>query len=120
MSGKILNPEAVGDPEQTPIVEVPDDLAEMLIASGQCTAPFDERDELRLVALEGLRNERELRECIRQAAALSHDWLVTMHHVPQKDLATAIVEHQRKLQAWLALRAVTSAIALEAADRGER
>jgi len=62
---------------------------------------------LELAALEGKRNEREQRSCIREAARLLRhgneafpDWVV------ERD-------------AWLALPAVQSALALEAADRGE-
>jgi hypothetical protein len=62
------------------------------------------------VAVEGKRNERELRECIRQAARLI------------RETASSPGEHNAPwdaLEAWLMLPAVQSAIALEAADEGQ-
>lgn len=58
-------------------------------------------------ALEGKRNERELRVCIRQAATLIHDALYETG-----------CSADPKLTAWLALPAVQSALMLEAADQG--
>ena len=34
---RVLNPEAIGDPNATPEVELPDELAHLLVQSGQCT-----------------------------------------------------------------------------------
>jgi hypothetical protein len=68
-------------------------------------------ETLARVALEGKRNERELRECIRQAAKLLSKSGHVVRDTPEFIDAVA---------GWLALPAVQSALALEAADRGER
>ena len=67
-------------------------------------------DTLRRVALEGKRNERELRSVIRQAVKLFQVAGTTDRDMP---------EHIEDVVSWLSLPAVQSAIALEAADRGE-
>lgn len=64
---------------------------------------------LKELALEGKRNERELREVIRAAAALLEE---------SKRPYTGGVSFGELRDAWLALPAVQSAIALEAADKG--
>jgi hypothetical protein len=68
------------------------------------------------VAVEGKRNERELRECIRRAAAL-------LHALRQLLAERILPGHEGPLMRgtaeWLALPAVQSALVLEAADRGE-
>lgn len=71
---------------------------------------------LGIVALEGKRNERELRDVIRQAAPLLHGFrqLLADRILPGHDGPLML-----GTDAWLALPAVQSAIALEAADRGE-
>jgi hypothetical protein len=75
---------------------------------------MDDKDDklfvITQVALEGKRNECELRECIRKAAKL----LSKSGHV-ERDTPEFI----DAVDAWLALPAVHSALALEAADRGE-
>jgi hypothetical protein len=71
---------------------------------------------LGIAALEGKRNERELREAIRAAAPLigAFQQLLEGRVLPGHDGPL-----DRLITAWRALPAVQSAIALEAADRGE-
>ena len=67
-------------------------------------------EALTLAALEGKRNERELRECVREAARL-------LELVGKVDRDTP--EYIDAVEAWLASPAVVSALALEAADAGQ-
>jgi hypothetical protein len=67
-------------------------------------------------ALEGKRNERELRECIRQAATLMQQAIAD--DAPSQ-VSTVSASAWERIEGWLMLPAVQLAIALEAADRGE-
>jgi hypothetical protein len=62
------------------------------------------------VAIDGKRNERELRDCIREAVRL-----LALSGKVERDTPEFIFA----VELWLEQPAVQSALALEAADRGE-
>jgi len=77
---------------------------------------YSEAETWALAALEGKRNERELRECIRQAARLLQQAIAD--DAPSQ-ASTVEPSTWQQIDAWLELPTVQSALALEAADRGE-
>jgi hypothetical protein len=63
---RVLNPEAIGDPTQTPLVQLPRELAQALVDSGQCTVAKPARP--RRISAEAVKAETRLANLTRAKA----------------------------------------------------